>query len=200
MVTDTRQRLIDAGFEQFSRHGFHAVGLDSVLREAGVSKQTFYNHFECRDDLVLQVLRYRDAWEMGVWRERLLRLAGESPRARLYALCDVLDAYFNDPEFRGCIFITAAAEFVSPTDPAHAAAAAHVASLQAFIHDLAVAARACEPEYLAEQLTLLIQGAIVLRHVTGNLKAAELARSTAIPLLEFQLPPFQPEGLQRPVA
>ena len=191
MATDTRQRLIDAGFELFSRHGFHAVGLDGVLREAGVSKQTFYNHFECRDELVLAVLRYRDAWEMGVWRERLRRLAGESPRARLYALCDVLDLYFNDPEFRGCIFINAAAEFVNPTDPAHQAAAAHVDSLRAFVQDLAVAARASRPEELAEQLTLVIEGAMVLRYVTGNTAAAKLARSTVCLLLDRHLPPNQ---------
>ena len=189
-MTDTRQRLIDAGFELFSHHGFHAVGLDSILREVGVSKQTFYNHFESRDELVLQVLRFRDVWEMGVWRERLRRLAGEGPRERLYALFDVLDAYFNAPEFRGCIFITAAAEFVSPSDPAHQAAAAHVHALQQFIFDLAEAAGADDPQALAEQLTLLIQGAIVLRHVTCNDRAADIARQNAESLLDRHLPPL----------
>jgi AcrR family transcriptional regulator len=187
-MSDTRQRLIDAGFELFSRNGFAAVGLDSVLRQVGVSKQTFYNHFESRDELVLHVLKYRDEWEMKVWRERLLRVAGECPRARLEALFDVLDAYFNDPEFRGCIFITAAAEFVNPADPAHQAAAAHVCALQQFIEDLATAAGASDPQFLAEQLTLLIEGAIVMRHVTGNDRAAEIARRNARILLERHLP------------
>lgn len=189
MATDTRQRLIDAGFELFSRHGFQAVGLDSVLREVGVSKQTFYNHFDSRDDLVLDVLRYRDQWEMGVWRDRLRRLGGECPRRRLYALFDVLEAYFSDPEFRGCIFLTAAAEFVSPADPAHQAAVAHVQALQQLIRDLAAAAGADDPQFLAEQLTLLIEGAIVLRHVTGNERAADIGRRNANLLLDRHLPP-----------
>ena len=188
MATDTRQRLIDTAFELFSRQGFHAVGLENVLREVGVSKQTFYNHFESRDELVLQVLRYRDEWEMGVWWERLRQLAGEGAEARLHALFDVLDAYFNDPEFRGCIFITAAAEFVNQSDPAHQVAAAHVQRLQDFIRDLSSAAGAADPQLLAEQLTLLVQGAIVLRHVTGNDHAAELARDSAALLLKQQLP------------
>lgn len=196
-MVDTRQRLINAGFELFSHHGFHAVGIDSILREVGVSKQTFYNHFESRDDLVLRVLEFRDEWEMGVWRERLRRLAGEGTRERLYALFDVLEAYFSDPEFRGCIFITAAAEFVSPSDPAHQAAAAHVRALQEFICDLAEAAGADDPRLLAGQLTLLIEGAIVLRHVTGNTEAAGVGRHSARLLLERHLPPAQQRAARR---
>ena len=191
-MTDTRQRLIDAGFELFSRQGFGAVGLDSVLREVGVSKQTFYNHFESRDDLVLEVLRYRDEWEMGVWRERLRRLAGECPRARLHALFDVLAAYFDDPEFRGCIFITAAAEFVNPDDPAHRVAAAHVRALQQFVRELGEACGAEDPQHLAEQLVMLIEGAIVLRHVTGNDRAADVGRRAAQLLLDRHLPAAAP--------
>jgi AcrR family transcriptional regulator len=186
-MTDTRQRLIDAGFELFSREGFHAVGLDTVLREVGVSKQTFYNHFESRDELVLEVLKFRDEWEMQSWRSLLLKRAGEDPRARLYALFDVLDDYFNDPAFRGCIFINAAAEFVNACDPAHQAAAAHVHALLQFIHDLALAAGADDPQFLAEQLTLLIEGAIVLRHVTANPRAAEIGRINAHALLDHHL-------------
>jgi AcrR family transcriptional regulator len=133
------------------------VGLDAVLREVGVSKQTFYNHFESRDDLILQVLRHRDSFEMGVWRERLVEVAGEDPAARLHALFDVLDIYFQDPEFRGCIFINAAAEFVSTADPAHQIAAGNVLALQHFIETLAQAAGAPAPGDLAEQLTILIR-------------------------------------------
>jgi hypothetical protein len=136
----------------------------------------------------LSVLRFRDTWEMGVWRERLRLFAGENARARLHALFDVLDEYFNDPEFRGCIFITAAAEFVNPSDPAHQAAAAHIHALQKFICDLAVAAGAESPTDLAEALTLLIEGAIVLRHATGSPRAADLARRSAASLLENHLP------------
>ena len=194
----TRQRLIDAGFDLFSRHGFQAVTLESVLRQVGVSKQTFYNHFESRDELVLDVLRYRDVWEMGVWRERLLRHAGESPRGRLYALFDVLDEYFNDPQFRGCIFITAAAEFVSQRDPAHQAAAAHVRALQEFIQDLSLAAGADQPRFLAEQLTLLIEGALVMRHVTDNARAADIGRRNAVLLLDRHLPSPADAPLSRP--
>ena len=43
----------------------------------------------------------------------------------------------TDPQFRGCIFMSAAAEFSSPHDPAHAAAAAHAMAIQEIYRDLA---------------------------------------------------------------
>ncbi len=60
--------------------------------------------------------------------ELFAKLGGDDPRDRLYALFDVFEAWFNLPSFRGCIFLTAAAEFPLPHDPAHRAAAAHAAS------------------------------------------------------------------------
>src|SRR5687768_13502990 len=51
--TTGRDRLIAAGLELFCRQGFQAVGLDNVIERAGVTKTTFYKHFEAKDDLVL---------------------------------------------------------------------------------------------------------------------------------------------------
>ncbi|MFI4882444.1 MAG: TetR/AcrR family transcriptional regulator, partial [Phycisphaerales bacterium JB064] len=48
--TTGKARLIASGLELFYRHGFQAVGIDQVIELAGVTKTTFYNHFESRDD------------------------------------------------------------------------------------------------------------------------------------------------------
>ena len=47
----------------------------------------------------------------------------------MLALFDVLDLWFNDPKFGGCLFINTAAEFPNPHDPIHQAAAALVQAL-----------------------------------------------------------------------
>jgi len=56
MATSTRERLVLAAHDLFYAEGFHAVGLDRILAEVGVTKTTFYNHFASKDDLVLEVL------------------------------------------------------------------------------------------------------------------------------------------------
>lgn len=53
----TRQAILQAAQLAFgTQHPAH-VGLDEVLRAAGVSKQTFYNHFEDKNALTQELLR-----------------------------------------------------------------------------------------------------------------------------------------------
>jgi len=189
MSRSTRQRILDEAFDLFSCHGFHAVGLDRILQEVGVTKTTFYNHFESKDDLILEVIRVRDGFELDLLRDRLRHHGGRTARGQLEALFDALDEWFNSDEFRGCIFITAAAEFPSPSEPAHQGSAAHKEAVQELLGDLAVNAGSSAPDELAEQLVLLMEGAIVVRLVTGNPATARLARQAADLLLREHLPP-----------
>jgi AcrR family transcriptional regulator len=190
MANGTRQLLIEAAYELFGRQGFHTVGLDRILTDAGVSKQTFYNHFESKDDLILAVLHTRHDAESRTIAELLAKLGGDDPRDRLYALFDVFEAWFNLPTFRGCIFLTAAAEFPVPHDPAHRAAAAHARSFVDHLHDLATLAGADDPRTLAEQLAVLVEGIIAFRHVTGDARTVDIARQTGKLLLDHHLPPL----------
>src|SRR5690242_11167807 len=119
MISNTREKLIRAAYNLFYRLGFHAVGLDQIIRCAGVTKTTFYNHFDSKETLIVEVMK----WRSGLWpahlRETLLRRAGPRPRAQLMALFDVLDEVWGTDGFHGCLFIRAAAEFPLLHDPIH---------------------------------------------------------------------------------
>ncbi len=43
-----RDRLLYTAVDLFYRQGFSAVGIDQILESAGVTKTTFYKHFESR--------------------------------------------------------------------------------------------------------------------------------------------------------
>src|SRR5205814_7411890 len=120
-----RERLVAAAVELFYRHGFGAVGIDRVIETAGVTKTTFYKHFESKDDLMVAAVQRRDQWESQAWDRAVRKLAGDDPAKQLLAMFDVMDLWFNDPDFRGCMFSNAAAEFPNPHDPVHQAAAVH---------------------------------------------------------------------------
>lgn len=188
MAATTRQRLIEAMFNISARNGFHAVGIDRVLEAAGVSKQTFYNHFESKDDLVLATIEYRDSIEGPQFFTMIEKAGGPDPRGQLIAVFEVLDAWFNDPAFNGCIFLTAAAEFPQQHDPAHRAAAKHLITLEQKLCHMAAAAGAKEPLALAQQILTLVEGSLVVRHIMGNTSAAKIAREMAEALLEKHLP------------
>jgi AcrR family transcriptional regulator len=187
-VTPTRQRLIDAAYELFTRHGFIAVGLDRILADAGVSKQTFYNHFESKDEVMLAVLQKRSDRNVRVMRETLHELAGDDARRQLDAIWDVIDSWLNNDDFRGCIFLTAAAEFPASHEPAHQQVATHWRRMCELFREIAQRAGARDPHPLAEGIMVLIDGAFMARHVCGNTRAADIARGLAEPLLEKHFP------------
>lgn len=187
-MSGTKEKLIGTAFQLFGRNGFHNVGLDRIIEETGVSKQTFYNHFESKDQLILEVLDHRHRTEMATLDAQLTRLAGSDPRAKLYAIFDALEEWMSDPEWRGCMFMNATAEFPTKHDPAHQAAARHTLKIQETIQYLATLAGAQNPRLLAEQVTILIDGMIAYVHATGTLQSIATARDLARCLLDDALP------------
>lgn len=183
-----RERLVAAGIELFYRHGFQSVGLERVIEQAGVTKTTFYKHFEGKDDFVLACVTTRDAWEMGSWERAARRLGGEDPRAQLLAFIDVLDVWFNDEQFRGCMFVNAAAEFSDRRDPIHRAAAEHKRNSRDHFLALATRAGASDPVAFADHFTILLEGTMVLRHVHDRDDAARVVRPAVFALVDRHIP------------
>lgn len=186
---DTRERILFGALELFKTHGFHAVGLDRILAEVGVTKTTFYNHFPSKDDLVVEAIRLRDAWESRAFARAVQEKAGYDPRAMLLAIFDVLDEWFTLDRYRGCVFILACAEFPDPRDPVHRVAARHFGVAEEEIAKMAAAAGADDPAALAREWVTLMQGATVDRLVRGDDLGAQVARSIAEAILARRLPP-----------
>jgi len=179
-----RERLVDVAIDLFYTYGFNAVGLDRVLAEAGVTKTTFYKHFESKDDLAIAALEKRETWEARAWKQAIEELAGDDPREQLLAMFEVMDIWFNDEDFRGCIFINAASEFPNPSDPIHQIAAKHKRETRDWFRDIAKAAGADDPEAFADAYMMLVEGTLVMRQVHGRDDAARVAKSIVGKLLE----------------
>ena len=186
MAVSKREHLVETAGRLFARDGFRATGVDRILAEAGVAKMTLYNHFKSKDDLILEVLSRRDDG-FRHWLAEEVAARAAAPREQLLAVFDVLDAWFHQPGFRGCTFVNAAAEFGAADAPPHRVAAEHKHRVGAYLRDLAAAAGATDPAGLAEELMLLIEGAISLAHVAGRKSAARRAQMVARRLIDDAL-------------
>jgi len=178
MDASPRERLIETALRLFHRDGFHATGIDRVLAEAGVSKMTLYKHFPSKDLLILETLRRRDAIFRG-WLQAAVESRGPDPRSQLEALFEVLAEWVEGPDFHGCLFINATAEYGADDDPIHRAAAAHKAMLRHWLTALAAKAGAADPEALAAELLILKEGLIVTAQVSGQGSGPSGAAATA---------------------
>lgn len=136
MRPSKRDELVRKSLAVFYRDGFHATGMDTLVAETGISKTTMFKHFRTKDDLILAVLRYRDE----TFRNWFLRRLDErdiSPRQKLLAVFDILKEWFEEPGFKGCMFIKASAEFQEPVHPAYAQSTEHKRLLLSALKSLA---------------------------------------------------------------
>jgi len=50
-VAQRRESILFAGVRVFAAKGYHSASVEDVLREAGISRATFYAHFASKEDL-----------------------------------------------------------------------------------------------------------------------------------------------------
>jgi AcrR family transcriptional regulator len=187
-----RERLVATAVELFYRNGYGAVGIDRIINAAGVTKSTFYKHFESKDALMLAAVRRRDEWESQAWARAVRKVAGKdaSPAAQCLAQLHVMDRWFNDADFRGCMFTNTAVEFPNSHDPVHQAAAESKRRTRDSRRDLALqaGASAADAEMFADCFTALIEGAMVLRLSQERDDAARAIQPAVVQLIRAYLP------------
>jgi AcrR family transcriptional regulator len=177
-VSAKRTELLDAAWRLFYRDGYHAVGIDTVLAEAGVAKMTLYKHFPSKEDLIVAVLEKRSR-ELEALFEAAIAEAGRSATKRLLAIFAMMGVWFRMKDFSGCAFIKAVAEYPDPKSKPHRVAAAHKMMLLTRLTALAEALPAKNSEALAQTLMFLGEGAIVTAHMYERAEAAEEAAEAA---------------------
>ena len=106
---------------------------------------------------------------------------------RLRALIEATAVEVAEPGVCGCPMLLAQAEFRDPDHPTHKVVAAFKQGCHGRIRDLAEQAGAQDPSALADQLSVLIEGAIAARSCLGEARAAETLRTCGDVLIRSAL-------------
>ena len=169
-----RERILAAAYDLFARHGIAAVGVDAIVAHAGVAKMSLYRHFRSKDELVLAFLeRRRELW-WSRWLEAEIARRAPDPAARLLAIFDVFDGWFQEPEFEGCSFINVLLE-AKRGSKAGSAAARQLAEIRGVVAGLAAEAGLAEVDRFARAWHILMKGSIVAAG-EGQRDAARVAQ------------------------
>jgi AcrR family transcriptional regulator len=181
-----RDRMLAAADELFYAEGVHVVGIDRIVERAGVAKASLYSTFGSKDELVRAYLEEH-------FRDRQRRIADvmakrTTPRERLIGVfAEIQDALLGS-EFRGCRFISAAAE-ARRGDASEIVAEKYRRWLQSLFTDLAKAAGATDAKRLGRQLALLYDGAAVAGRMDPDRRGAAIAvREAVVALLDAAIP------------
>jgi AcrR family transcriptional regulator len=169
-----QERILETADHLFYGKGIRAIGVDTIADEIGISKRTLYNHFPSKDDLIVAYLS-----------RRFIPLATSElpPVEQILGTFDRLEHSFASKEFRGCPFVNAVAELGESTHAANRLAIAFKEQRRVWFRDLLVRLDVADPDGLATQLALLVDGAIAAALVRGDPGMARAAKTAARTLL-----------------
>ncbi len=183
MSSTKRNQLIQCARKLFESEGFHTTGIDRVLTEAGVAKMTLYNNFGSKDGLIVAVLEESSKGMI----ERIqttISQASTDPYEQILAVFEALASWYSDPEFCGCMFQAAVAEFSDPDSKPAQAARAHQLRIADLFQNLCAGAELPDPQTLGRMLAMLASGASCTARQVQTREPAEHARFIAELLLE----------------
>lgn len=182
MGSSARERIEQAAYELFSRHGIRAVGVDTLASRAGVAKMTLYKHYPSKDELALAFLRRREELWTRAWLQGEVERGGRTPAAKLLAIFDAFGRWFRRADFEACAFAKVLLENHDRAHPVRAAAVGHIETIRDYVSGLARDAGARDPDALARQWQMLMMGAIIAAYA-GDADAARRAKEVGVLLL-----------------
>lgn len=179
---EKRQRILETAYGLFKRDGFHATGIDRIIAEAEVAKMTMYRHFPGKDDLIVDVL----GWRMERFERQLDQIAeaGGTAEEMIGRIFDWYGRWFQSPDFHGCLFAHALAEYGDPAHAVFKAATAQKDSLRRRLREIAGDALPRErADSTAAALLMLIEGATLVAQMGNGEAAIRHARKAALSFL-----------------
>ena len=162
-----RARILAAAAELFYRHGIRAVGVEAIAETAGTNKMTLYRHFASKDELVAEYLRQSANATDACW-ERFSRAHPGDPLAQLCAWLEEMAFHLAEPDERGCALANAAIELPEKNHPARRVIEEYKRAQRTRLVRLSEEAGLSDPEMLADELHLLLEGARVTAQSVGT--------------------------------
>lgn len=161
------ERVFEVASDLFRRYSIRAVGVETIVKNAGVAKISLYRSFASKDDLILAYLTHMNVTYWANVDEHLARHSSD-PQSQLLAYITYIAESATTPGYRGCPYISYVSEFPDPAHPGHKVAEANRHEMRRRLLGWIKAMNAAEPEKLSDSLMLLIDGAYASSQILGG--------------------------------
>ena len=177
-TSSARKRILETAENLFYSEGIRNVGIDRVIAEAGVAKMTLYNHFSSKDELILEVLKYREEQFDLFLKQSIERFESKGMKP-LEAFFAAIRSWFNKADYRGCSFINAVAELADSHHDASQFCTAHKQRFREMLTEIITKSEGPKAAAAAPAIHVLVEGAIVTSVSEGNADAADIVEEAA---------------------
>lgn len=109
-----RQRILDTALQEFFDFGFHAATLRNIAKSAGCSAANVYNHFENKDEILVEILRAASDEQFTATRNAI-RKAGASPSAQWAAAVEA-HALYTASHAQACLVANTELRYLDEVD------------------------------------------------------------------------------------
>jgi AcrR family transcriptional regulator len=167
----TRERMLETIDRLFYRRGIRAVGVDTIVAELGISKKTLYRHFRSKGEMIEAYL---------LRRFKPYPVSDRPPAEQILANFEWLEkSLVRSKDFRGCAYLNALAELGEDERDARKVAVEIKDGRRLWFRGLLSQLDVDDPETLAMQLALLVDGAYSAMLVRNDPTATRAAIAAA---------------------
>jgi AcrR family transcriptional regulator len=169
-------KIMRVARDLFYRQGIRAVGVDEIVRQAGVTKPSLYRSFVSKDELAASYLR---RYEQEFWARFEAAVAAHpgDPRAQILDYFDGVGERARNAVHRGCGLTNACVEYPDGGHPARLVSEANKRELRRRFGVMARELGADDPQALGDGLLLLFEGTHITSQIFGaDGPAASLAK------------------------
>lgn len=176
----TRERILDIAYDAIVHKGFAATSIEELVEASGITKSGFFYHFRDKNDLARQLYQRfvdEDDTILNALAERA-RALSEDPLHSLLIFLNLYAEMMDDMVelHPGCLVATITYQEQFFDSRVRGMNLDYVLNLRARFRDWLEAAAAAHPprtnidiEALADQVTTVVEGSIVLSRATGDL-------------------------------
>jgi AcrR family transcriptional regulator len=180
------EKILSAARDLFYREGIRAIGVDEVVKRAGVTKPSLYRSFPSKDELAASYLRQYDLDFWARFDEAVAAHPGD-PRAQIQAFLSRIATRSQKRGYRGCGMTNAAVEYPEPQHPARLVSEDNKKELRRRLRAMAAAMGARDADELGDGLLLLIEGAYISAQLFGPGGPSKAVAKNADLLIEASL-------------
>jgi AcrR family transcriptional regulator len=161
------EKIMTAACDLFYRQGIRAIGVEEIVKTAGVTKPSLYRSFASKDELAASYLKHYDG-EFWARFDEAVAAHPNDPRAQIGAFLTRVGKRTQRPGYRGCGLTNAAVEYPDHEHPARIVSEKNKKKLRRRLRAMARDMGAKDADTLGDGLLLLIEGAYISGQLFGE--------------------------------
>ena len=179
-----REDVLEQALQLLEIKGIADTTLEMVAERVNIPRSDLARFWPNEEALLYDVLRYLSD-KVDIWRRQLTMNDELSKEQKLLARYGALTECVSNNRYPGCLFIAACSLYPDATHPIHQLADRQKQAAWEHTHELLAALKIEDPEMVARQMELVLEGCLSRMLVKRSQQDVDTARRLAEDILRF---------------